>query len=92
MAEETPTAYPCPICESEMSVKAFQRGIGFKYQCLGSPETPHTVQLYIKTGFPSASGVFVRQPERPDSSFTAKVGERTESLLERVKRLSGKGE
>jgi hypothetical protein len=88
----TPTAYPCPVCEFEMSVKPYQRGIGFKYECLGSEENPHTVQLYVRTRFPEASGVLVTQPSEPVISETAKIGEKTESLLERVKRLSGKGE
>jgi len=91
MADE-PTIYPCPICEAEMSVKPFERGIGWKYECRGSEENPHTVQLYIRTQFPENSRVAVVKPPKPIEVHVSKIGEHTESLLERVKRLSGKGE
>jgi hypothetical protein len=88
----TPTAYPCPVCEFEMMVKPYKNGVGFKYECLGTEENRHTVQLYVRLDFPESAGVAVMQPGEPNIVQIAKVGEKTESLLERVKQLSGKGE
>lgn len=88
----TPTPYPCPVCEFEMSVKPFKRGVGFKYECRGSGENRHVVQLYVKTDFPESSAISVREERVEERVAVAKIGEKTESLLDRVKRLSGKGE
>ena len=87
----TPIPYPCPICEVEMAVKPYARGIGFKYECRGTPENLHTVQLYVRTNLPESACIIVGEGE-DRSAHVSNVGERTGSLLERVKRLGGKGE
>jgi hypothetical protein len=74
-----------------MAVKPYARGIGFKYECRGTPEYLHTVQLYVRTNFPESAVVVVDEGERRNS-HVSNVGEKTGSLLERVKRLGGKGE
>lgn len=87
-----PPAYPCPVCEFEMSVKPFTRGIGWKYECRGSVDNKHAVQLYIRTEFPESEIVVVQDAEDKETFSLGKIGEKTESLLDRVKRLSGKGD
>jgi hypothetical protein len=88
----TPIVYPCPVCEVEMAVKPFERGIGWKYECRGSEDNRHIVQLYVRTEFPESSVVGVRREKAEERVAVARVGEKTESLLERVRALSGKGE
>lgn len=92
MPAEAPEIYPCPVCECEMSVKPFLRGTGWKYECRGTDENKHVVQLYVRTSFPESSIVGVQRQGAEERVAVAKVGEQTQSLLDRVKRLSGKEE
>jgi hypothetical protein len=89
-----PEPYPCPICEVEMEVRPYKKGDGFRYGCKGSDENPHTVQLYIRNGAPEGAAIErgVAGQEVEIAFAAVGVGEKAESLLQRVKRLGRKGD
>jgi hypothetical protein len=87
-----PVVYPCPVCEYEMSVKEFQREDGYKYECLGSEENPHEVQFYVRLVFQESEMIVIDKPDQSTSEIHPGrlIGQKAESLLERMKRLSGR--
>lgn len=79
-----PEPLPCPICESEMEVKPYQTGEGFRYVCRGSDEEPHRVTVYVQFFQRKGSG----RPRRAVAAVL--MGEGVDRLLERADRLGGK--
>ncbi len=77
---------PCPICGENMEGTRFRRGTGFRFKCYGTGPKKHgLLTLYVET-LPDGSKAAVTEIGAPGVADSAK------SLLERVKRLGGKGD
>lgn len=74
----------CPFCGETIQASPFKRASGWKFQCIGSAAKPHgRMTLYLE----SKEGAAVPSPAIAGGALSA-----AKSLLERAKRLGGKGE
>lgn len=77
---------PCPLCGEKLEGEPFKRKPGFKFTCYGTGTQKHgRVTLYVDM-LPDGQPRTVTEIEAPSMADGAK------RLLERVKRLSGKGD
>lgn len=69
---------PCPICESEMDVKPYASGKGFRYVCRGEGGEPHKVTVYVELHKQRGVG----RPRKESD-----VSSRADRLMERLSAL-----